>query len=283
MAQNDATSSEVQDNDQVTTNGINAPEEIEPQQEAHRIDQPEGLASNITNGSSAKPPLDPSPDLSKSEVALVDGQSEQVAEKTEEKTAGKATEKVPNKSPEKADPSATSIPQMSEPPLIDSAPTTHDPAPFESMFNDLSPTQNGTNLDFDLGFSTTDDLLDFENIDMTNTVETANLNANQAEDINTLLPGLENYVNDSSDFSMIDLPMEPLPGETAAAAPVNGVTDGGIGGVTGVGEGRHVVETAPMESNFDDLFGSAGDWSGDGDLGDGAMVDFDEDWFKTDG
>lgn len=162
-------------------------------------------------------------------------------------------------------------------------PHTQEAAPFESMFNDSEQPTNASSLDFDLGFSNSQDLLNdpvFDNIDMGNTEEATNLNATSAEDINTLLPGLENYVNDGGDFSMIEFPPTTIPELTIATT--NAPAEPTAAGVKNMGGTGQAAEMAPMESNFDDLFGS-GDWAGDGDMGDGAMVDFDEDWFKTDG
>lgn len=193
-----------------------------------------------------------------------------------------ATEKAP--SPKTSGSAAAAAPSVVEVSSQEAASQAQEAAPFESMFNDIEQPTNGSSLDFDLGFSNSQDLLNdpvFDNIDLSNTEETTALNATSAEDINTLLPGLENYVNDSGDFSMIDFPTAEMPELiTATTNAPPGSTTGAGGDKTG--STGQAPELAPMESNFDDLFGS-GDWAGDGDMGDGAMVDFDEDWFKTDG
>ena len=250
------------------TNGVDASEDTKPADNEPIEKQPEAPALNGVETSLAKTPPDPSQDLAKTETSPI---------------------KInPEQAPEKLSPPPAPAPPAHESAIPDPQPNPEEAAPFESMFNDLEPASNTEGLDFDLGFSTSaSDLLNdsvFENIDMSNNEESASLNATSAEDINTLLPGLENYVNDGGDFSMIDLPMGNTMGDTAATVPMSGITEqvaasGGDNGDAGVGQSS---EIAPMESNFDDLFGS-GDWAGDGDMGDGAMVDFDDDWFNTDG
>lgn len=192
-----------------------------------------------------------------------------------------ATEKAP--SPKMSGSAAAAAPPVADASSQEPPSHTQEAAPFESMFNDIEQPTNASSLDFDLGFSNSQDLLNdpvFDNIDLGNTEEAAALNATSAEDINTLLPGLENYVNDGGDFSMIDFPTNTMPQLTVATT--NAPTESTIVGANNTGGTGQAAEMAPMESNFDDLFGS-GDWAGDGDMGDGAMVDFDEDWFKTDG
>jgi len=192
-----------------------------------------------------------------------------------------ATEKAP--SPKILEPAADAAPKAADVSSLEPPSHTQEAAPFESMFNDVEQSTNINSLDFDLGFSTSQDLLNdpvFDNIDLSNTEEATNLTATSAEDINTLLPGLENYVNDGGDFSMIDFPPTTMPELTAATT--NAPTESTTAGANNTGSAGQAAEMAPMESNFDDLFGS-GDWAGDGDMGDGAMVDFDEDWFKTEG
>ena len=213
--------------------------------------------------------------------------SESVTEnrKTANASASKAQDTKPEESaaqpssPKKPQPETIAAPAPEEPS------TNEEAAPFESMF-DLEQGNNGNGLDFDLGLSDGQDLLNdplFEDVGMPSNNENADLNATSAEDINTLLPGLENYVNDSGDFSMIELPEGTMAQE---ATVTNGTTAGADGTTAAANYYDGAASTQgmemPMESNFDDLFGS-GDWAGDGDMGDGAMVDFDDDWFKTDG
>ena len=155
---------------------------------------------------------------------------------------------------------------------------------FESMFNDTVLTGDDNAMDFGLDFSSdanlNQDVLNdsaFANIEMTN-ADMSNLGATTSEDINTLLPGLENYVNAGTDFSNITIP-------SASTLPATSqVTSAGILGAS-------IQNSAPpiaADSSLDDIFDS-GDFSmggtGDDGMGDGTfgdLEDFDEDWFKTD-
>ena len=154
---------------------------------------------------------------------------------------------------------------------------------FESMFNDTDLTGGDTTMNFGLDFSSdgnlNQDVLNnsaFENIEMSN-ADISNLGATTSEDINTLLPGLENYVNAGTDFSNINIPILSTLPETS-----QGTNAGNVGATAQVS-----AQPAAAESSFDDIFGS-GDYSmggteddglGAGTLGD--FEDFDEDWFKT--
>lgn len=155
---------------------------------------------------------------------------------------------------------------------------------FESMFNDTDLTGGDDTMNFGLDFSSDgnlnqDGLNDsaFENIEMSN-ADISNLGATTSEDINTLLPGLESYVNAGTDFSNINIPVSSTLPKTSQVATV-----GSVGASAQIS-----AEPAVTDSNFDDIFGS-GDFSmdGTGDDGMGAgtlgdFEDFDEDWFKTD-
>lgn len=199
-----------------------------------------------------------------------------------------------------------------------------DPAPFESMFTDLENSSGPTSLDFDLGFppASTDapDLLMDDTIFNTippaasNTddqIQTQNLNTT-AEDIDTLLPGLDNYVNDPTDFSMLDLTIPTTTVSTtapeatatttttaaaAAAAAINNSapappppaqpqnTNNDAGAAQQIQQLDAAPPMMPLESSFDDLFGGSGDWGAvDDEMGGdgGTLGDFDEDWFRTD-
>ena len=152
---------------------------------------------------------------------------------------------------------------------------------FESMFNDSGTADDNDQMDFDLGFTneanTDQDFLNdsaFENITRSNE-DVKNLNTTSNEDINTLLPGLENYVNAGDDFSLTDIPASnstALPN----AANMSGITDAAVSAP---------LEQAPLESNFDDFFASGNymDGGGDEDMGgDGGFGDFDDSWFGND-
>ncbi|KAL9025694.1 MAG: hypothetical protein Q9196_005523, partial [Gyalolechia fulgens] len=171
-------------------------------------------------------------------------------------------------------------------------------AEFESMFNDTNLPDSTDDLNFDLDFSTEDatggsDLLDasaFQNISLPNgdaIGDTLNPTAN--EDLTTLLPGLENYVNGSNDFSMTNI-------AGMNADFLNSVGHGDTNNIPGTssraGDSTTVptaVEpTAPIESSFEDMFGldSYMNGTGDDELGGtgnmGEVGDFDESWFKAD-
>ena len=154
---------------------------------------------------------------------------------------------------------------------------------FESMFNDTDLTGGDDAMNFGLDFPSdgnlNQDVLNdsaFENIEMSN-ADISNLGATTSEDINTLLPGLENYVNAGTDFSNINIPILPTLPETS-----QGTNAGNVSATAQVS-----AQPAAAESSFDDIFGS-GDYSmggtGDDGLGAGTLgdfEDFDEDWFKT--
>ena len=154
---------------------------------------------------------------------------------------------------------------------------------FESMFNDTDLTGGDNTMNFGLDFPSdgnlNQDVLNesaFENIEMSN-ADISNLGATTSEDINTLLPGLENYVNAGTDFSNINIPILPTLPEAS-----QGTNAGNVGATA-----QDSAQPAAAESSFDDIFGS-GDYSmggtGDDGLGAGTLgdfEDFDEDWFKT--
>ena len=154
---------------------------------------------------------------------------------------------------------------------------------FESMFNDTDLTGADNTMNFGLDFPSdgnlNQDVLNdsaFENIEMSN-ADISSLGATTSEDINTLLPGLENYVNAGTDFSNINIPILPTLPETS-----QGTNAGNVSATA-----QDSTQPAAAESSFDDIFGS-GDYSmggtGDDGLGAGTLgdfEDFDEDWFKT--
>ena len=154
---------------------------------------------------------------------------------------------------------------------------------FESMFNDTDLTGGDNAMNFGLDFPSdgnlNQDVLNdsaFESIEISN-ADISNLGATTSEDINTLLPGLENYVNAGTDFSNINIPILPTLPETS-----QGTNAGNVSTTAQVS-----AQPAVAESSFDDIFGS-GDYSmggtGDDGLGAGTLgdfEDFDEDWFKT--
>lgn len=194
------------------------------------------------------------------------------------------------KADNEADPPSTE--QASQPP---SSAGLQD-AEFESMFNDTNLPDPTDDLNFDLNFSTDDangssDLLDvsaFQNIPLPSGDaggDTSNQTAN--EDLTTLLPGLENYVNGSNDFSIANIPgintdfLNTDGNGNAINLPGQSST-GGDGGPMDAA----VEPTAPIESSFEDMFGLDSYMNGTGDDelgGTGEVGDFDDSWFKADG
>lgn len=150
---------------------------------------------------------------------------------------------------------------------------------FESMFNDTDLTAADDAMSFDLGFSTdpavSQDILNdtsFENINMSNT-DMTNLATTTNEDLDSLLPGVENYLNADTDFSSISVP---------AASSLPETTQGTVATTTGATT-QNPAEATVGETSFDDNFFGLGDFdmggTGGEDLGDGGLVDFDEfDW-----
>ena len=182
---------------------------------------------------------------------------------------------------EEAKPNQTDFEAITQPAHASGTPTIPDfqDVNFESMFNDNGTTDDNDQMEFNLDFtndaSTAEDFLNdsaFENIAMGNE-EVKNLSASN-EDINTLLPGLESYVNAGEDFSLTD-----VPGSNSAALPEVTITSEMSNPAVAA-----PVEQAPIESNFDDFFASVNymDEGGDDDMGgDGGLEDFDA-WFTTD-
>lgn len=149
---------------------------------------------------------------------------------------------------------------------------------FETMFNDIEDVGETQAVNFDLGIAIGADGLDNTGFggSTAKTENPLNLTSTSNEDINTLLPGLENYVNASDDFSIIN----PATGATLPKSTSAGATDTSA---------PQALESVAVESNFDDLFSSSNfvDNSGDYDMdGSGDISDFKEfdhslnEWFK---
>ncbi len=155
---------------------------------------------------------------------------------------------------------------------------------FESMFNDTDLTGGDDAMDFGLDFSSVGNLNQgvlndsgYATVEMSNT-DISNLGATTSEDINTLLPGLENFVNADTDFSNINIPVTSTMPETSQAALPGNVS----------APAQVAAPPLAADSNLDDIFGSTVfsiDGTGDDGMGAdnfGNLEDFDEDWFKTD-
>ncbi|KAL9611098.1 MAG: hypothetical protein Q9167_004231 [Letrouitia subvulpina] len=178
-------------------------------------------------------------------------------------------------------------------------------AQFESMFNEDPITGNdAADLDFDLGFPSTNDdrsmlsgdaaellsgsALQDMGVGGDTTTKALNIgapNSSNNEDINTLLPGLENYVNAANDFSLISngATTDPLLTTAATTTTANNAEQQQQQNTT-----TSDIEQPAIESNFDDLFGfgSYMDGNDDDELGGlggmGEVPAFDDEWFKTD-
>lgn len=145
---------------------------------------------------------------------------------------------------------------------------------FESMFNDTDLVNTDDTTNFNLDFSTDDvsqNIMNdsaFENIkmgdaDMTNVATTSN------EDINSLLPGLENYVNADTDISNLGISATsalPQPTQVVPAATTSALAP-------------NAGEMAPVDPSLDHLFdGIDFDMpsTGGDDMGDSNLVDLDD-------
>ncbi|KAL9593941.1 MAG: hypothetical protein Q9219_007307, partial [cf. Caloplaca sp. 3 TL-2023] len=172
-------------------------------------------------------------------------------------------------------------------------------ADFESMFNDPDLPNTANDLTYDFNFSAEDtsgnnDLLDtsaFQNISLPNgDTNELSLDPTATEDLTTLLPGLENYVNGSNDFSITNLP--DINTDFLTTDGSSNANQASI--VTDAAEAKRLGQVsaesrAPIESSFEDMFGldsymNGTEGDGLGSAGNmGEVGDFDEDWFKTDG
>ena len=154
---------------------------------------------------------------------------------------------------------------------------------FESMFNDdLVSADDTMNFD-DFGFSmdtNTNQPLNSDtalqtpslpNVDLNNLTSTSN------EDINSLLPGLENYVT-GSDFSNINIPAtsstQPDTNQTTTTtAASNAPAPDAITGATTTIADNSTLDDSFFDFNFD-MNNNGGD-----DMGNGTLDDFDSfDW-----
>ena len=151
---------------------------------------------------------------------------------------------------------------------------------FDSMFADTTVNAGdaGDTVDFDFDFSTdvntSQDLLGNNDLgDLTTASNTFNTaNASSSEDINSLLPGLGDYVNvdadGADDFAMIDLPAED---PSFNAAPTSTPNAQKLATSSASATATATATQDLMDTNIDtDMFFGT----------DGAMDDFNEDWFN---
>jgi len=154
---------------------------------------------------------------------------------------------------------------------------------FESMFNDTDIASADDALNFDFGLSTdpamSQAILDDSNFDNINTsnahnADLTNVSLNANEDIEGVLPGLENYLNAETDFSNISIP-------TAAALPQSSqgpaLSTQQIPPTTRA-PAQNPGDPPTAETSFDNFFGNF-DMGATDDLGDGTLGDLDDfDW-----
>lgn len=144
---------------------------------------------------------------------------------------------------------------------------------FETMFDDTEAIRT-QELNFGLDFTASaHDLNDtsFENGPLQNE-DVTSLNTASNEDINTLLPGLENYVNASDDFATIGFTTDTTLSNNNSAKAKDALAP-------------QALEPVLAESNFDDLFHptnnfieDADDYEMDGTGDINGLEDLD-DWF----
>ena len=145
---------------------------------------------------------------------------------------------------------------------------------FESMFNDTELVNASDPANFQIDFSSdsvnpnimsdsTFENINMSDVDMTNVAPTSN------EDINSLLPGLENYVNAETDLSNLGVPPSSAIPQTVQELPV----------ISTVELTSNAAQTAPMDPDLDHLFDGI-DFdipAGEGDdMGDSNLVDLDD-------
>ncbi|KAL8670787.1 MAG: hypothetical protein Q9168_004695 [Polycauliona sp. 1 TL-2023] len=178
----------------------------------------------------------------------------------------------------------------------DAVPPNLSSADFESMFEDSELPGASDEINFDLAFpgdnaNDPTGLMDasaFENIPVANAenAEVPNLpNLGSAdEDLTTLLPGLENYVNDSNDFQLSDMPGANLFDSNKNGNSLKADDDKPSFANQGDGNSHDMplFNQPIIESSFEDMFGLDSYMNGTGDDELGGTGDFDEDWFKTD-
>ena len=152
---------------------------------------------------------------------------------------------------------------------------------FESMFTDTDLVNGDDAMNFDdLSFSMDTNVMNqdiLNNTALQNTTlgdaDITNLPSTSNEDINSLLPGLENYVNaDTTDFSNIGMPSTSTQPENTQGAAVAATTTGMPPASS------NPAEPAPADTSFDDLFGMDFDMNAAGgdEMGDGTLGDFED-------
>ena len=157
---------------------------------------------------------------------------------------------------------------------------------FESMFNDDLVSADDT-LNFgDFGFSidtTTNQPLNNDNTLQTSSlpnVDMNNISSTSNEDINSLLPGLENYVT-GSDFSNISMPGTSAQPDTSQAITTTtntATTTAAVASSAPAPDGTTTADNSTLDDSFFDFNFDMNNNGGD-EMGDGTLDDFESfDW-----
>ena len=171
---------------------------------------------------------------------------------------------------------------------VDSMMDTSDPVDvefFESMFNDeLTSADDTLNFgDFTFSTDTTNNTnQSLNNNDSTlqnSSLPNVDLTSTSNEDINSLLPGLENYVT-GSDFSNINIPIpsstqpDANQGITTTATTITTTT---LPTTAPAADATTAADTSTLDDSFFDLFDMNN--NGGDEMGDGTLDDFESfDW-----
>ena len=159
---------------------------------------------------------------------------------------------------------------------------------FESMFNDdlvsADDTMNFGDFGFPMDTNTNQPLNSDTNLQTPSlpNVDMNNLNSTSNEDINSLLPGLENYVT-GSDFSNINIPSTSTnqPADTNQAPPTTTTTTAATNAPAPdaiMGATTTITDNSTLDESFFDFNFDMNNNGGD-DMGNGTLDDFDSfDW-----
>lgn len=154
---------------------------------------------------------------------------------------------------------------------------------FDSIFNDTDMDGAEDALNFDFGVSTDPAMgqsilndTSFENSTMSNAnnADLANVSLNANEDIEGVLPGLENYLNTDTDFSNISISAVTTLAETSQTPAVPAERVATTAEAPAQGPNNPVTTQTSFDNFFEDF-----DMGGTDDLGDGTLGDLDDfDW-----
>lgn len=159
---------------------------------------------------------------------------------------------------------------------------------FESMFNDdMASADDTLNFgDFAFSMDTSNDtnqaLNNNDNTLQNSSLPDVDLTSTSNEDINSLLPGLENYVT-GSDFANINIPAststnQPDTNNQGTTAPTTTTTNLANTAPAAAADATTTADTSTLDSFFDFNFDMNNN-GGDEMMGDGTLDDFDTfDW-----